>query len=140
MSDEAVFTGTYSDFKVIKTRKVAQVVVEIPIERSETFVSKFGLPQPHEEKWVAIAWLKSEKVQQNGVATKAIQQAGILCKDEFFGHWLSKKMNAPINPKDEMQVQELLRGVLGVQSRSELRDNEQALTAWHRLYKEWMDA
>jgi len=43
MSD-AVFTGTYSDFKIIKTRKVAQMVVEFPLEQGEKFINSFGLP------------------------------------------------------------------------------------------------
>ena len=32
MTDAIAITGTYADFKLIKTRSAAQIVVEIPIE------------------------------------------------------------------------------------------------------------
>lgn len=140
MNDDAVFTGTYSDFRIIKTRKVAQVVVEFPIEQGERFVNRFGLPNNHEDKWVVVAWLKSESVESNGRATKAIQQAGILCKDVAFGTWLRDAKKMDINPADEGQVQDALRAILGVSSRADMRTNEQALSVWERLYDQYRDA
>ena len=140
MSDDVVITGTYSDFRLIKTRKVAQMVVEFPIEQGQSFVSRFGLPDTHEDKWVAVAWLKSEAVESNGRATKAIQQAGILCKDIAFGTWLRDTKKMDINPADESQVQDALRAILGVSSRADMRTNDQALAVWERLYDQYRDA
>jgi hypothetical protein len=34
MSDRSATMGTFSDFKIIRGRKVAQIVVEIPLERA----------------------------------------------------------------------------------------------------------
>ena len=136
MSD-AVFTGTYSDFKIIKTRKVAQMVVEFPLEQGERFVNSFGLPNSHEEKWVAVAWVRSDAVQTNGRATSAIQQAGILCKDAAFGTWLRDAKKMDLNPHNENEVQDALRAILGVASRADMRSNDQALEIWERLYDEW---
>ncbi len=140
MNDERVITGTYADFKIIKTRKVAQMVVEFPIEQAESFVSKLGLPKPHEEMWVAVAMLKSVSVQTGGKATSAIQQAGILCKDIAFGTWLRDTKKMDINPADESQVQDALRAILGVSSRADMRTNDQALAVWERLYDQYRDA
>lgn len=140
MNDERVITGTYADFKIIKTRKVAQMVVEFPIEQAESFVSKLGLPKPHEEVWVAVAMLKSVSVQTSGKATSAIQQAGILCKDVSFGTWLRDSKKMEINPANEVEVQDALRTILGVSSRAEMRDNDQALAIWERLYDQYRDS
>jgi hypothetical protein len=59
MSDKAVVKGCYSDFKIIKTRKVCQVVVELPLEQAQAFIHAFGLPQPGSEQWVALARLQT---------------------------------------------------------------------------------
>jgi len=65
--------GTYSDFKIVKTRNVAQVIVEIPLEQAEEFVNMFGMPTPNMEKWVAVARLNDEVVSKNEDSTIAIQ-------------------------------------------------------------------
>ena len=134
---ETIISGTYSDFRIIKTRKVAQMVIEFPIEQGEQFISKFGLPNPHEEKWVAVAWLRSEPVETNGRASKAIQQAGIMCKDVAFGTWLRDTRKFQINPANETEVQEVVRAVLGVTSRADMRTNDDALERWETLYDQF---
>jgi hypothetical protein len=134
---ETIITGTYSDFKIIKTRKVAQMVIEFPIEQGEQFISKFGLPNTHEEKWVAVAWLRSQPVETNGRASKAIQQAGIMCKDIAFGTWLRDTRKFQINPANETEVQEVLRAILGVTSRADMRTNDDALERWETLYDQF---
>ncbi|HCT52365.1 MAG TPA: hypothetical protein DF712_07885 [Balneola sp.] len=136
---DAVITGTYSDFKIIKTRKVAQMVVEFPIEQGDQFISKFGLPKPHEEKWVAVAWVRSEAVETTGRASKAIQQAGILCKDVSFGVWLNETKGMGLNPKQETEIQDAVRAILGVSSRADMRTNEQALQTWEKMYSEYQN-
>ena len=55
---DAVIKGTYSDFKLIKTRNVVQMIIEVPIEQANQITTKFGMPQPNEEKWVAVALIK----------------------------------------------------------------------------------
>ena len=57
MTTNRVMQGTYSDFKIIKSRNVAQVIIEIPLEIANDFISMFGVPRPDEEIWVAIAEL-----------------------------------------------------------------------------------
>lgn len=55
MSDSRAIAGTYADLKFIKTRSVAQIVMEIPIEQADAFLKMFGAPQPGKEIPVAIA-------------------------------------------------------------------------------------
>lgn len=54
----AVVSGTYSDFKIVKTRSVFQMVIEGPIERAAEAVAMFGVPQPGQEIHVAVARLQ----------------------------------------------------------------------------------
>ena len=138
MSDDRVITGTYSDFKIIKTRQVAQVVIEVPLERSKDVIDKFGLPMPNEELWLAVAAIKSESATDNARASKAIQQAGILCKDQTFGIFLQQHKNlSDVNPADHSTIENAVRAITGVRSRSEWRTNENGLNAWERLYQEY---
>lgn len=57
----AVIKGVYGDFKLVRSRGVAQVVIEMPIEQAEGFIEGFGIPIPGKETWVAIALLDPTK-------------------------------------------------------------------------------
>lgn len=46
MTELAAISGTFADFKLIKTRSVAQLVIEIPIEQSKKAIDAFGFPLP----------------------------------------------------------------------------------------------
>ena len=136
--DDAVITGTYADFKLIKTRQVAQVIIEVPQEQAKRVVDVFGLPQPNEEMWVAVAALKKERLAGNARASRAIQQAGILGKDTAFGVWLKNAKNFPeVDPHQPDTIEAAIRSVTGVKSRADWRTNEQALLIWERLYNEF---
>lgn len=131
---DAVMQGAYSDFKVIKSRKVIQMVVEFPIESSASFVEMFGIPQPHEEQWVAVALMNKTAVTRNETAMKAIQDAGILCKSSSFGKWLRDERGmTEVNPEDSNSIAQSLRAILGIRSRSELQTDSEALKVWHAL-------
>jgi hypothetical protein len=58
---KAAFQGSYADLKFIKSRSVAQVVVELPIEEAAAFVAAFGAPVPGSECPVALARIHPEK-------------------------------------------------------------------------------
>lgn len=59
MDKPAAFSATYSDLKVVKTRKVAQFIFEVPLEAAGHALNVLGgMPLPMEERWVAIARLE----------------------------------------------------------------------------------
>ena len=133
MSD-SIMRGAYSDFKVIKSRKVIQMVVEFPIESSNSFVEMFGIPQPHEEQWVAVALMDKRAVIRNESAAIAIRDAGILCKSSTFGEWLrTERGMSEVDPKDPDTISQALRAILGVKSRADLSVNVEALQVWFSL-------
>lgn len=133
--------GTYADFKIVKSRGVAQFIIEVPIEQANQAINHFGLPDSHLEKWVAIALLNQRVIEQNQDSISAVQQAGILCKSAHFGQYLKEEIGVPeVIPDDEGSVTQGLRAILGIKSRTEFHDNVDALKSWNRIksgYDSW---
>ena len=133
-----IIQGTYSDFKIVKTRSVAQVIIEVPLDQANQFVQMFGLPQPHEELWVAVAAIDRVSVEKNASATKAVQMAGILCNEFEFGEWLRNERGmAEIQPNESKSIADGLRAILGIRSRTEFHDNPDHVVAFNRLKGEY---
>ena len=129
MAGLGAFQGTYSDFRLVKGRKVAQIVVEVPIEAADHALEVLGgVPRPDAERHVAVARLQIPP----GATTEAAigsaaadhppppersaapggayaKRAGILCNDPKFQAW----MGTP----DAEQTAERLRLQTGVHSR-----------------------
>lgn len=61
----SIIQATYSDLKVVKTRRVAQLIFEIPLEQfNEAMAVLGGAPLPDSEVWVAIARLNDHAIVQ----------------------------------------------------------------------------
>lgn len=61
----AAFHASYADFKLIKGRKCAQIILEVPIEAADAALTALGgVPQPHIETWLAIARLDTKAVSE----------------------------------------------------------------------------
>lgn len=53
--------ASFADFKLIKGRKVCQLVCEVPLEQADAALAALGgLPNPHAERWVGIAPLTEQ--------------------------------------------------------------------------------
>lgn len=147
MSANAVVSATYSDFKIVRTRSVAQIVLELPIEDAQGFVDMFGLPIPGSEVHVAVARLrgippesktidisKSERAKeiyhQKDAMEQAVVRASILCKDLKFQLWASKQITPESNCRD---ATEWLRWKLGIKSRNEISMKDGVYLAFLRL-------
>lgn len=58
MIDAGSFQATYADWKVIKTRKVIQIILEVPIEdEKRAYTALDGMPTSANEIWVGVARL-----------------------------------------------------------------------------------
>lgn len=138
MTDKAAFSGSYSDFKLIKSRSVAQVIVEIPVEAAESFLKVFGVPLPGAERPVALALLSTDKpaapAQQRESPEKGkrrfdelprSQQAALMCDDISFRAWLFAS--------DRDQAAEAIRRTCLVKSRSEFDGDLAAAGRWDNL-------
>lgn len=137
-----VIQGTYADFKIVKTRNVAQFIIEVPLEHANSAINTFGLPDPAVEKWVAIAMLNTTYIERDETASRAIQVAGMLCKEASFGRFMRDKLGmAEIIPENSTSIANGLRTILGVQSRTEMYDQPETIQAFNRIkgeYDSWL--
>jgi hypothetical protein len=161
MTANAVATGTYSDLRIVKGRKVAIVCIEIPLEMSAQFVAMFGMPNPAEETWVAIARLAADpsaavtaqpaRAHDGALASasetvpeyrrKAMQQAGILPGQLAFQRFIMGyppgRTDCPVDgwspAERKLHAEEALRQRLGIKSRRELAGSDDLCGEFHRL-------
>lgn len=145
MSAPAAFRATYSDLKFIKSRKVAMVIVELPIEEAARFVEAFGTPDPSKETWVAIARLDlskagdAEKPRRSWSELKPSAQAAIRCGEPAFRRWLAKD-DPQFQMYDLDMAADAVRERCDIHSRAHLDTNKQAAAVWQRMemeYQEW---
>lgn len=145
MTDSAVISGTYSDFKIIKTRSVVQIIVEVPIERAKEVIDRFGIPQPGKEKWVALALLrdtegdtqeeapKEDKPKRKWEDMQPAVQAGILVNDPNFIAWTERAY-----PEIGGTADERIKAYCGVQSKTEL-SGDTASVLWGYLVDKYRE-
>ncbi len=141
MTDAAAFAGTYSDLKLVKSRSVAQVIVELPIEHAERFIAAFGMPIPGLEKPVALALLNLPTAQpavpeqrepSAGVEDGMRVRSVMLCKDKAF--------QAYCKADNEAEAREYLLTYCEIDSRSELAWNHAARARFETLHGRFMQS
>jgi hypothetical protein len=130
----------------VKTRKVAQLVIEIPIEAADAFIAAFGSPRPDKNVPVAIARLdpaaKAEKVKGGELA----RRAGIVCGERAFQTFLELNKQVPgttrVHVPDAENAAMILRRLCGVQSRAELDHNGEGAIRFNTImseYRNWQN-
>lgn len=143
--------GTYADFKVIRTRKALQVVVEVPLEDFEHVTALLGPPMPASEIPVVIARLQPEAIQRASGASLGAsqtarvasapkerrewsslppsQRAALLCKDEGF----QRMMGADSEERANVRIKEYL----GIDSKTELDSRPSRREEYERLERDY---
>jgi hypothetical protein len=121
MTEQRAIKATYSDWRTVKSRKVLQIVFEVPLEQQDDVLKMLGAPMPGEEKWVAIAMLAQTLTidakpsqPKRWVEMSRPQQAGILCSDPRFQGWV---LDQPEGPEDPAAF---VRWFCNVRSRADL--------------------
>lgn len=148
----SAFKGSYADWKLIKTRGVVQVVVEIPLADADAAYAVLGgMPDPGHERWVAVAALQSAEAQPRQIESKRTagakrdwkelqpqQQAGIRCGEPSFVAFLRERHTDSWRESED--AAECVRLICGVHSRVELGTNHKAHVMWKQLddqYQAW---
>lgn len=147
MSAPAAISGTFADFRTVKGRKVAQLVIEVAIEHADDALRALGgVPRPDDPKWVAIARLDQTKaVPERPSARKAwadlppSQQAAIRCTELDFKRFIHGKWDHNLVATDEDAAQ-AVRDLCRVSSRKDLDANHKARVLWHQLDREFLQA
>jgi hypothetical protein len=147
----AAFKASFSDWKLIRGRKVVQIVLEVPLEAAdEAYNVLGGMPNPASEIWCAVARLNPERKEdkpQPAAPARAKrdwdelsypQQSGILCNESAFWKFLDEVEG--LSTSGPETAAEAIRELCGILSRSELGTNQKAGKIWSRLvssYRVW---
>lgn len=155
MTDRAAISGCFADYRLVKSRSVLQLVVEVPVERQEEAFAALGYPVPGAEIHVALARLvafpaspeapaapsaRSEQGRARYAASTERQQAVVRAaqypKDKRFREWMA--WNGGLGSEEDTIKR--IREECDVKSRAELLTNDQAYTAFLHMegqYREW---
>lgn len=140
------FKATYSDWKLVKTRQVVQIVFEVPLAEADSAYELLGgMPAPATERWFGIAALRgSEPAKPQPVVDKPpagakrewrdlppSQQAGIRCEELIFEQFLKEERQD--DWADAQNARDAVCLICGVTSRSELVTNHKARVIWKQL-------
>jgi hypothetical protein len=139
------FRATYSDFKLVKTRKVIQIVLEVPVEQANTVLDVLGgMPDPSCETWVGVAPLSPDAAKPQPAAQprpagakrdwrdlSPQQQAGIRCEEPAFTTFLKEERSDDWH--EAQDAAECVRLICGISSRAELETNHKARVVWFQL-------
>jgi hypothetical protein len=143
MSDDSpTFSGTYSDLKLIKTRGVCSISIEIPLSHAQAFIAKFGMPDVGTEKWIALALMDytATKEEPKARTYSATRDCAIHCQDSLFGSWLERKLKRKRITRDLPSSEEttaMVRDILHINSRAELDRDSEAGKRWKALRDEY---
>ena len=161
MTAPAAFQATYSDWRLVKGRKVVQVVFEIPLEdANKAYDVLGGMPDPSKSVWCGIARLKHEgganqqfpnsdptrneaprSPTTEGGARKRdwnelspAQQTGMLCHDPTFVRFLIEEIEHDFSVTCPEDAATIVRQQCGVKTRADIVPGTDAATKWSRLY------
>jgi hypothetical protein len=152
MTDEpAAIKATFFDFRLIKGRKQAQLVLEIPIEEADNALAALGgIPQPQSDHWVAVARLNGvakpepePKEKRRWEDLKLSMQASIRCNEPAFQRYLREMRGSEAHGDDDEDAANCVRRICRISSRSALNNNPDAAARWRDLdrhYYAWLRA
>ncbi len=159
----AAFKATYSDWRLIKGRKVVQVVFEMPLEYSDqAYAALGGMPNPAAEIWCGIARLNLSKIGSNeavggeakenltsGLASpsnsrrkpvapehKLSMKAALICQEPPFLKYLAEHRGVVCY--GITGAAEWLRQRCGVVSRAEIKPGTAAGFTFEEIYNDYM--
>jgi len=167
MTVPVAFRATYADWKLIKTRGVVQVVMEVPLADADAAYGVLGgMPNPGQESWFGIAPIslpvqpeeasaapprqdsphapqpdgagKRERMEWRELQPAA--QAAIRANDPQFRAFLREEMVYPdVDTEESATIS--IRHICRIKSRSELSTDHRKRVLWHQLdqrYQAWL--
>lgn len=136
-------SASFADFRIVKGRKVAQLIFETPLEAADEALRMLGgLPRPDAERWVGIAPLvgkpqaeqqpaspppEPEKVKERKPfhTLPRSQQAAILINDAAFQSWVGSN-------RTPEETDQMLKAHMGIASKRDL-DQPAHAEKWDRM-------
>lgn len=140
--EQAVTKATFADYKRVKSRKVHQVIFEIPSELWPEAYRVLGEPSIETDQWFAIARMAlttpAPTPQEKGKNYAA--NAALLLQETPFRRFLAEPYQG-IQVLDFDMADAELKQRLGIKSKSELNSDPAAAQHWRELrgeYETWM--
>ena len=160
MTTPALINGSYADLKTVKTRSVVQIIIEVPIEQGAEIVKLFGFPQPGKEVPVSVvrfnpASIVPEKpaetkgsdtpgpVKPRPPASTRYEQKNRMCGVASFQDFIARETKAlPFSPavikKARYEATDTrVKGLMNMESGSELDTNPEKGRQWDQLVTSW---
>lgn len=141
----SAFKASYSDWRLVKTRGVVQIIVEVPLaEADAAYEILGGMPNPAQERWIALAAISAEAQpeRKDSVSTARAkrpwmdlqpqQQAGIRCGEEAFRTFLKEEYSDDWHEAADDPAA-CVRLICGVESRAMIGVNQKARVIWRQL-------
>ena len=144
------FRAVYSDWKLVKTRGVVQVIFEVPLaDHDDAYQILGGMPSETTSRWFGIAALRSPQEEaaesrqdqtqphdpdgerRNWKDVQPSAQAAMRCDQPIFWSYLREEHKQRVENKDDAAT--AVRRITGVNSRARFNDNHAARVAWHQL-------
>ena len=145
MTDKAAIHADFEDVKRVKTRKVWQLIFEVPEERYDAAIEALGgSPQSGASRPVAIALLKPESVSETTAEQTRpkggpiCKRAVLLCKNPEFRLWWMGFSG--LRNDAERLTKERMYQVFGITSRAELDHNEEAADNFEQIERNFYDS
>lgn len=163
MTTPAAFTASFADFRLVKGRKVAQIVVEVPIEAADHALEVLGgVPRPDAERHVAVARLQippgatteaaigsaaadhpppPERSAAPGGAKRERtlpEKVGMRCADKRFQKWIAEYVGWPAAATSAEETAGAVREWCHVKSRAEILSGTDAAAAWLKLETQYL--
>lgn len=140
----AAISATFSDFRLVKGRKVAQLVFEVPLESADAALETLGgLPRPDREAHCGIARLAkkpetpSRPERTTGPIPTLAQRVAIKCQDADFRRFLAIGWDG-VAVLDVASAAADVRDICGVSSRSEIVPGSEAARKWEALEADYI--
>ena len=149
MSEARVIKATFADWRPVKSRKVLQIILELPLEQTQDVLTRLGAPMPDQEKWVAVALL-DPKAQLRDMLERSLEHENtnirvidpemerarkysvlLAKKPEFW--WWANKTNAFVKVDDEKTAAGFIREWCGIDTRGKIATDRNAFLAFERL-------
>jgi hypothetical protein len=155
--------ATLCNFRVVSTRKCAQLILEIPIERAtEALMALGGVPDPSNPQWVGVVALTEEPVEEDAEKLfpridrpKLIegpkegrkfgelpfpQQAALRIKSEAFRRFLAETFFNAVLISEE-SADKAVKDACNVTSKADIKPDTLAGREWVKLdceFRDWM--
>jgi hypothetical protein len=141
----SAFKATYSDWKLVRTRQVVQIVFEVPLADADSAYEILGgMPNSSNERWFGIAAIRAdtqpkeeeEPQRRNWRNVQPSAQAAMRCdQPEFWAFLREEKKQRLVANKDDAAT--AVRKICGVNSRAHFNTSHTARVMWHQLDTEF---